>query len=65
MKKRKALSLKNHHARLNLTWYAVVWLLMDRLQPASWVWGAVATVCAFLFLVTLIDIWNCETVELP
>lgn len=61
---RKALSGKNHPRRLGLSFYAVMWLLMDRWQPAAWVWGVVGTICALLFIFTLFDFFTAEDVEL-
>jgi len=63
-KTRKALSGKNAPRSIRLSFYAVVWLLMDRLQPAGWVWGAVGLTCAILFVVSVIDFFAAEEVEL-
>jgi hypothetical protein len=62
--KRKALSMKNKPRSLSLSWYAVVWLLMDRAQPAEWVWGVIGTFCALIFVATLVDFIRAEDVEL-
>lgn len=63
-KPRKALSAKNAPRRFGLSFYAVVWLLMDRIQPEGWVWGVVGVVCATLFLCSLIDFFIAQDVEL-
>lgn len=44
--------------RLNLTFYGVVWLLLDRFQPPEWVWGVAGCLCAFLFITSLIAIFS-------
>lgn len=61
---RKALATKNAPRRLSLSFYAVVWLMMDRLQPDGWVWGVVGVLCAILFLVSLIDFITAKEIEL-
>jgi hypothetical protein len=62
--KRKALASKHAPRRLGLSLYAVVWLLLDRWQPPGWVWGVVGTVCAVVFIASLIDFFTAEDVEL-
>lgn len=61
---RKALSNKNSPRRLHLSFYAVVWLLMDRLQPDAWVWWVVGVLCAALFYAHLYDFFTAEEIEL-
>lgn len=65
MNKRKALSPKNHPRRIPLTLFAVVWLLMDRFQPSGWVWGVVGTICAVLMILSVVDCFTAQDVELP
>lgn len=44
--------------------YAVVWLLMDRIAPPMWVWGVVGTLCALIFIISVIDFFSAQDVEL-
>jgi hypothetical protein len=64
MKKRKVIAHKNTAPSLRMVFFAVVWLLMDRLQPPSWAWGVVGTICVLLAIATLVDIFCCEQVDL-
>jgi hypothetical protein len=63
--KRRALAGKNRPRSIGLTFYAVVWLLLDRFDPPGWVWGVVATLCAIILALSLWDIFSAEDVELP
>lgn len=64
--KRRALSNKNNPRRLHRAWlYAVIWLLLDRLQPPGWVWGVAGTLCVILAAIDLYDFFTAEDVELP
>lgn len=47
-KPRRVFAVANMPARPPLGATLVLWLLLDRLQPPGWVWGA--TSCAVLFL---------------
>ena len=62
--KRKALSTKNLPRTLRLWWFAIVWLLMDRIDPPAWVWGVVGTLVVFNAIFTVADYFNAEDVEL-
>lgn len=62
--RRKALANKNTPRRLQLPFFAIVWLLMDRLQPPGWVWGAVGLLCALLFIAWVWDFFTAEDVEI-
>lgn len=58
MKKRIALSQKNLPRGLNLQFFAVIWLLLDRLRAPEWVWGVAGSVGFFLFVVLLYDFFT-------
>lgn len=60
MKKIKVISRKNLPMPLPVGPTIVVWLLLDRLKSPSWVWGAVGTVVAFLWLIAFIHICGLE-----
>ena len=65
VKKRKALSWRNRPRSFGASFYVLIWLLLDRLQPAGWVWGVVGTICALHLIGNLVDFFNTEDVELP
>ena len=62
--KRRALATKNLPRSINLAWYATVWLLMDRINPAAWIWGVVGTLVAIVAIVNLVDVFSAEDVEI-
>lgn len=64
MNKRRALSGKNLPRGLHLQLFAVIWLLLDRLQAAQWVWGVVGTICFFLFIFLVYDFFSANDVRL-
>lgn len=64
MERRRALKRRNIHPGLGLIYYAVIWLLMDRYQPAMWVWGVVGTLCALCFACSVIDIYLTDGIDL-
>jgi len=40
-------------------WPSVVcWLLLDRLQPASWVWGSVITVLVIFWIAAIVHLFR-------
>lgn len=56
-KKSRRLSFKSGPSGLGLTFYAVVYLLLDKFQPAGWVWGVVGTICGLILIVNVVDMW--------
>ena len=62
--KRKALSTENRPRSLSLTFHAIVWLMLDRFDAPSWVWGMVGTLAALMFLFSLLDFFTAKDVEL-
>jgi hypothetical protein len=50
------LSIKSSPPTLGAMFYAVAWLLLDRLQPDGWVWGVVGALCALHFVGSIIAI---------
>ncbi len=62
--KRKALSHKHSPRSLRIWWFVTLWLLMDRINPASWIWGVVGTLAAIIAIVSVIDFFSAEDVEI-
>jgi hypothetical protein len=63
MKKRKVLPERVMPPRLATPFYAILWLYMDRYQPAGWVWGVVGTIGAVLLALNVFDLLNTEEIE--
>ncbi len=61
---RKALAARNRPRSLSLSFYAVVWLLMDRFDPPGWLWGVIGCLCALLLAASVYDMLEAEDVEL-
>lgn len=53
---RKVFSSLNLPARMPLGASLIMWLLLDRLQPPGWVWGAVTVLLLFLWAMWLYDV---------
>lgn len=53
---RKVFSPLNLPARMPLGATIIMWLLLDRLQPAGWIWGAIAVLLLFLWALWLYDV---------
>ncbi len=62
--KRKVLSLRGQQRGLNLPLYAVVWLLLDRFNPAGWIWGVVGTICVLNMIISVLAWWGSDVVEM-
>ncbi len=62
--KRFVILPKNMPARLPVWSTAVVWLLLDRLKPPEWVWGAVGFLMLTIWLILIYAVCTQETVDL-
>lgn len=65
MKSRKVLPWKIMPPKAPIGFPIVWWLLLDRLQPPGWVWGATGFVVAFLFVCAIIDLFTVKYIPLP
>ena len=63
MKQRKVVHAKNLAMRPPLIATLVLWLVLDKLDAAGWVWGAVGVVVVVLWLAWIVDVLNIEQVE--
>jgi hypothetical protein len=63
MKQVKRISMANEAPRLPLTFTVAWWLLLDRLQPPGWVWGASGVVIVLLWVMGALAIWQFEPVD--
>lgn len=63
--KRRALHAKHRPRSLNLAWFAVAWLLADRIGMPAWAWGVWCTLIGLIAIATLVDFFTAEDVELP
>lgn len=64
MAKDKKISYKNLPVRWPLWSSITTWLLLDRLQPPGWVWGAVGCVFALLWIILIIAFFTEEHVDI-
>lgn len=64
MKRHKVVSNKNLPMRLPIFPTITLWLLLDRLDAAVWVWSVVGTLWVILWIVAAITCWLQELTEL-
>jgi hypothetical protein len=64
MKHQKVVSNKNLPTRLPITLSIWVWLLLDRLKAASWVWGVVGTLVVILWAAAIFGIIHEDRTDL-
>lgn len=65
MNNRRALAGKNRPRGLHLSFYAIVWLLVDRYQIDG-VWaGVILCLCLIMFATNLYDFFTADEVNLP
>jgi hypothetical protein len=62
--KRTVISNKNLPISLPLSTTLVAWLVLDKLQAAGWIWGAVGIVFLALWIASVHDIITRKDVEL-
>lgn len=64
MKKQKVIKRKNIESGLNLSLYVIIYLLLDRFNASPLVWGIVGTLCAIVFISTIISIFSQKKVDI-
>lgn len=60
----KVIAGNNLPMRLPLWPSCIIYLLLDRFQPPSWVWGATITLMALVWIICIYAIWNQESVDI-
>lgn len=63
MKTRKVVHGKNLTMRCPLVATLVFWLVLDRLDAAGWVWGAVGVVLVIGWIAWIVDLLNVDQVD--
>lgn len=53
MKKKQVINPKNYSSQVPIFSTITMWLFLDRLQAAGWVWGVVGTIGAIIWIVKI------------
>lgn len=64
MKTPKYLKASNLPPRISFVWPMVWWLILERFNAPGWVYGALYTVIAVVFVAECIRLWTGEAVDL-
>lgn len=64
MKTPKYIKASNLPPRLSIVWPLVWWLILERFNAPGWVYGALYTVIAVVFIAECIRLWTGESVDL-
>jgi len=64
MKLRRVVHGKNLPIRCPLVSTLVLWMVLDKVSAAGWVWGVVGTLVVVMWVEWLIDIFAIEHVEI-
>lgn len=64
MIRRKVVSWKSMPSRLPINMSVVVWLVLDRLKPPGWVWGACGAVLLIVWVASIISMCREEGTEI-
>ena len=62
MKKRKVIT--NIPTRLPVAVTLVTYLCLDKWSAPEWLWGVLGIIFAVIWIITIIDIWNCERIDI-
>ncbi len=62
MKVRKV--IKNTPPKLPLSYTLLTYLLLDRFNAPEWLWGSFGVLFAIVWVIQIIDIWNCERIDI-
>jgi hypothetical protein len=62
--KREVFAVRNLPGRMPLGITLLLWLLLDRLQPKGWVWGAVSVLVVMLWGMWIWDVTTRDEVPL-
>lgn len=60
----KVINRKNLPVRSPLMFSIVMWLLLDRLSAAGWVYGVAGTLCAILWVIFFVVLFKEDQVDL-
>jgi len=64
MKHRKVIDGKQLPAKLPITFTAMMWLLLDHLQPFGWVQGMIWTLVAIVWILSIFAVWTQDSIEI-
>ncbi len=64
MTKRKVIAFSNISTPIPLQTTAVVYLLLDKIQAAGWIWGAVGCTLVLIWLVWIVGFFIEEEVDI-
>lgn len=62
MKKRKV--IKNTPSRLPVIASLVAYLCLDKWNAPEWLWGVMGVIFAVIWILAVVDIWNCERIDI-